>query len=143
MSQNPRKIHDLLNDFQVKKVHLAIVVDEYGGTSGIVTLEDIMEEIVGEIQDEFDDQHELNFTRLDSHNFLFDGKTLINDMCRVLGIDAYVFDAVRGSADSIAGLVLEQTNEMPKADQEITIVNFKFKVISVNKRRIEQIKVTI
>lgn len=102
-----------------------------------------MEEIVGEIQDEFDDQHELNFTRLDSHNFLFDGKTLINDMCRVLGIDAYVFDAVRGSADSIAGLVLEQTNEMPKADQEITIVNFKFKVISVNKRRIEQIKVTI
>jgi len=138
-----RKIHDLLNDFQVKKVHLAIVVDEYGGTSGIVTLEDIMEEIVGEIQDEFDDQHELNFTRLDSHNFLFDGKTLINDMCRVLGIDVYVFDAVRGSADSIAGLVLEQTNEMPKADQEITIVNFKFKVISVNKRRIEQIKVTI
>jgi len=102
-----------------------------------------MEEIVGEIQDEFDDQHELNFTRLDSHNFLFDGKTLINDMCRVLGIDVYVFDAVRGSADSIAGLVLEQTNEMPKADQEITIVNFKFKVISVNKRRIEQIKVTI
>ncbi len=138
-----RKIHDLLNDFQVKKLHMAIVVDEYGGTSGIVTLEDIMEEIVGEIKDEFDDQFDLNYTRLDSHNFIFDGKTLINDMCRVLGKDIYEMDDVRGAADSIAGLILEQTGEMPKRDQEIHIQNLKFKVISVNKRRIEKIQITV
>jgi len=138
-----RKIHDLLNDFQVKKLHMAIVVDEYGGTSGIVTLEDIMEEIVGEIKDEFDDQFDLNYTRLDSHNFIFDGKTLINDMCRVLGKDISEMDDVRGAADSIAGLILEQTGEMPKRDQEVHIQNLKFKVISVNKRRIEKIQVTV
>ncbi|NOT37465.1 MAG: gliding motility-associated protein GldE [Saprospiraceae bacterium] len=138
-----RKIHDLLHDFQVKKVHMAIVVDEYGGTSGLVTLEDIMEQIVGEIQDEFDDLHDLNYTILDKHNYIFEGKTLINDMCRVLGLDIYSFDAIRGSADSIAGLILEKTNEMPKHDQEIHIQNLKFKIIQVNKKRIEKVKVTI
>ena len=138
-----RKIHELLNDFQIKKLHMAIVVDEYGGTSGIVTLEDIMEEIVGEIKDEFDDQHELNFTRIDANNFIFDGKTLINDMCRVIGLDIFQLDEIRGSADSIAGLVLEQTSEMPKKDQELTILQYKFKVLSVTKKRIEKIQITI
>lgn len=138
-----RKIHDLLNDFQVKKVHMAIVVDEYGGTSGIVTLEDIMEEIVGEIKDEFDDHYDLNFSKIDSHNYIFDGKTLINDMCRVLSVDIFEFDGIRGPADSIAGLILEQTGEMPKKDHELTLVNLKFKIISVNKKRIEKIQVTL
>ena len=138
-----RKINELLNDFRDQHVHLAFVVDEYGGTNGIVTLEDIMEEIVGEIKDEFDEQHELNFIKIDSHNYIFDGKTLINDMCRVLGIDITIFDDARGNADSIAGLVLEHSGEMPKKDQELTIEGYKFKVNSVSKRRIEQIKVTI
>ena len=102
-----------------------------------------MEEIVGEIKDEFDDQHELNFTKLDLHNYLFDGKTLINDMCRVLGIDIYLFEDVRGNADSIAGLLLENLGEMPKKDQEIQIGACLFKVVAVSKKRIEQIKVTI
>jgi len=137
-----RKINDLLHDFQSKKVHMAIVVDEYGGTSGLVTLEDIMEQIVGEIQDEFDDLHDLNYTMLDQNNYIFEGKTLINDMCRVLGMDTNSFNNVRGSADSIAGLVLEHTSEMPKRDQEIQIQGIKFKIVQVDKRRIEKIKIT-
>jgi len=137
-----RKIHDLLNDFQVKKLHMAIVVDEYGGTSGIVTLEDIMEEIVGEISDEFDDHGDLNFTRLDANNYVFEGKTLINDMCRVVGVDLSDMDLHRGSADSIAGLILEHTGEMPKKDQELSILNIKLKVLSVSKKRIEKIQIT-
>jgi gliding motility-associated protein GldE len=138
-----RKINELLNDFREQHVHMAFVVDEYGGTNGIVTLEDIMEEIVGEIKDEFDEQHELNYTRLDPNNYIFDGKTLINDMCRVLGIDIILFDEARGNADSIAGLVLEHSGEMPKKDQQLNIAGYKFKVIAVTQRRIEQIKVTI
>jgi CBS domain containing-hemolysin-like protein len=138
-----RKINELLNDFRDQHVHMAFVVDEYGGTNGIVTLEDIMEEIVGEIKDEFDEQHELNFIKIDAHNYIFDGKTLINDMCRVLGIDITRFDEARGNADSIAGLILEHSGEMPKKDQELFIEELRFKVTSVNKRRIEQIKVTI
>ena len=137
-----RKIHDLLNDFQVKKLHMSIVVDEYGGTSGIVTLEDIMEEIVGEISGEFDDDGDLNFTRLDANNYVFEGKTLINDMCRVVGVDLSDMDLHRGSADSIAGLILEHTGEMPKKDQELSILNIKLKVLSVSKKRIEKIQIT-
>ncbi|MDQ3140675.1 MAG: gliding motility-associated protein GldE [Bacteroidota bacterium] len=138
-----RKINELLNDFQEKHVHMSFVVDEYGGISGIVTLEDIMEEIVGEINDEFDDQHELNYTRLDQNNYLFDAKTLINDMCRVLGIDIFVFDQARGNSDSIAGLLLENNGEMPRKDQEISICGYNFKVVSLTKKRIEQVKITI
>ncbi len=138
-----RKINDTLNDFREKHVHMAFVVDEYGGTNGIVTLEDIMEEIVGEIKDEFDEQHELNFIKIDPSTYLFDGKTLINDMCRVLGVDIYKFDDARGNADSIAGMLLEQYGEMPRKDQEIEIEHIKFKVTSVTKRRIEQIKVSL
>lgn len=124
-------------------MHLAFVVDEYGGTSGIVTLEDIMEEIVGEIKDEFDEQHELNYVKLDPNNYLFDGKTLINDMCRVLKVDIVSFDRVRGNADSIAGLVLEKLGEMPHKDQVVDINGLKFTIANVNKKRIEQIKITI
>ncbi len=138
-----RKINEILNDFREQHVHMAFVVDEYGGTNGIVTLEDIMEEIVGEIKDEFDEQHELNYIKLDSNTYLFDGKTLINDMCRVLGVDISRFEDARGNADSIAGLILEHSGDMPKKDQELLIEGLKFFVSSVSKRRIEQIKVTI
>lgn len=138
-----RKINDTLNDFREKHVHMGFVVDEYGGTNGIVTLEDIMEEIVGEIKDEFDEQHELNFVKIDPNTYVFDGKTLINDMCRVIGIDIYRFEDARGNSDSIAGLLLEQCGEMPRIDEEIEIENIKFKVTAVNKRRIEQIKVSL
>lgn len=138
-----KKINEVLDDLQEKHIHLAFVVDEYGGINGIVTLEDIMEEIVGEITDEFDDLQELNYTKLDPHNYLFDAKTLINDMCRVLGVDVYSFDELRGNADSIAGLILEKTGELPKKDQECEIGNIKFKIVAVNKKRIEQVKVTL
>ena len=137
-----RKINDILNDLQEKRLHMAFVVDEFGGISGLVTLEDIMEEIVGEIKDEFDDQHELNFSRLDHNNYLFDGKTLINDMCRVLGLDLFLFDELRGNSDSIAGLLLEQHGEMPKKDSVLRMAGHDFTVVSVSKKRIEQIKVT-
>lgn len=138
-----KKINEVLDDLQEKRIHLAFVVDEYGGTNGIVTLEDIMEEIVGEITDEFDDQNELNYTKLDAHTYLFDGKTLINDMCRILGIDVYQLDEHRGQADSIAGLVLEKTGELPKKDTEIEIIGLKFSTTAVSKKRIEQIKVKL
>ncbi len=138
-----RKINEILNDFREQHVHMAFVVDEYGGTNGIVTLEDIMEEIVGEIKDEFDEQHELNYIKLDPNTYLFDGKTLINDMCRVLGVDISKFEEARGNADSIAGLILEHSGDMPKKDQELIIEGYKFLVTSVSKRRIEQIKITI
>lgn len=138
-----KRINELLDDFRDQHMHLAFVVDEYGGTSGIVTLEDIMEEIVGEIKDEFDEQHELNYVKLDPNNYLFDGKTLINDMCRVLKVDIVSFDRVRGNADSIAGLVLEKLGEMPHKDQVVDINGLKFTIANVNKKRIEQIKITI
>lgn len=138
-----KRINELLDDFREQHMHLAFVVDEYGGTSGIVTLEDIMEEIVGEIKDEFDEQHELNYVKLDPHNYLFDGKTLINDMCRVLKVDIVSFDSVRGNADSIAGLVLEKLGELPHKDQVVEINGLKFTIANVTKKRIEQIKITV
>lgn len=118
-----KKINEVLDDLQEKHIHLAFVVDEYGGINGIVTLEDIMEEIVGEITDEFDDHQELNYTRLDSHTYLFDAKTLINDMCRVLGLDVYSFDELRGNADSIAGLILEKLEKCRRKIKNVKSVD--------------------
>ena len=138
-----KKIDDLLREFQKKRLHMAIVVDEYGGSSGIVTLEDIMEEIIGEIKDEFDDPIEVEYQKLDDFLYLFEGKTLINDFCRVIGLDTDTFDEIRGEADSIAGLILEQLGWLPQKDAEIQYEQFGFKVVSVNKRRIEKILVTI
>ncbi|HEX5625992.1 MAG TPA: transporter associated domain-containing protein, partial [Saprospiraceae bacterium] len=138
-----RKINEMLDDFREQHVHMAFVVDEYGGTNGIVTLEDIMEEIVGEIKDEFDEQHELNYVKIDPQTYVFEGKTLINDMCRVLDVDITRFDEARGNADSIAGLLLEQFGEMPKKDDEKIIESLTFKVKAVSKKRIEQIQVKI
>ncbi len=138
-----KKISDLLKEFQAQKLHMAIVVDEYGGTLGIVTLEDILEEVIGEIKDEFDDEIEVEFQKIDDYNYQFEGKTMLNDVCRIMGLDTNVFDEVRGDADSVAGLLLEMIGHIPKKDREIIYDDFKFKIIAVSKRRIEQILITI
>jgi putative hemolysin len=138
-----KKINDMLKEFQSSRMHMAVVVDEYGGTSGIVTMEDILEEVIGEIKDEFDDEVELQYQQLDAHNFLFEGKTLLNDVCRILDIDKSSFDKVRGEADSLAGLILENSGQLPKKGAEYRIQGIIFKILAVSKRRIEQIQVTL
>jgi len=138
-----KKINDLLKEFQIKHLHIAIVVDEYGGSSGIVTMEDIMEEVLGEIRDEFDPTNEFETVILDENNFVFEGKTLINDVCRTIGEDILVFDEIKGESDSIAGMILEITGELPKEGQELNHQQFKFKVLSVSNRRVEKIQLTI
>lgn len=138
-----KKIDDLLKEFQSKHLHIAIVVDEYGGSSGIVTLEDVMEEVIGEIQDEFDANSEVIFTKVDDKNYLFEGKTMLNDVCRIIGVDTNTFDDIKGESDSVAGLLLEIIGRIPKQDREITNQGFKFKVVAVNKRRIEEVLITL
>lgn len=138
-----KKINDLLKEFQLKHLHIAIVVDEYGGSAGIVTMEDIMEEILGEIRDEFDDQDEMNAVIIDESTYVFEGKTLINDVCRIIGEDISVFDEIKGESDSIAGMVLEITGELPDEGVVIYHKQFEFKVIAVTDRRVEKIQLTI
>ena len=138
-----KKIDDLLKDFQAHRRHMAIVVDEYGGTTGIVTLEDIMEEIIGEIRDEFDDIQEVEYTKIDDYNFLFEGKTMLNDVCRIIGVDTETFDNVSEESDSMAGMILEVIGFIPKKGREIMLEGFKFKIESVSKRRIEQVLITL
>ena len=138
-----KKINELLKQFQKERLHMAVVVDEYGGCSGIVTLEDILEEVIGEIKDEFDDNAEIEFKKLDEQNYIFEGKTLLNDVCRVLGIETDTFDDVKEDADSIAGLMLELAGHIPKINSEISFDQYHFKVVSVNKRRIKQVQITI
>lgn len=137
-----KKIDDLLEEFQKNKVHLAIVVDEYGGTSGIVTLEDVLEEIVGEITDEFDEEEKF-YTKLADNKYLFDGKTMLNDFYKVIGTEDTVFDDVKGEADTLAGLILELKGEIPLKNDTITCKNYVFTIEAVDNRRIKQIKVEI
>ncbi|MBN2347680.1 MAG: gliding motility-associated protein GldE [Bacteroidales bacterium] len=137
-----KMINDLLKEFQTNKIHLAIVVDEYGGTSGIVTLEDILEEIVGEITDEFDEE-DLHFTKINDNNYLFEGKILLNDFYKVVHINDTFFDEVKGDADTLAGLILELRGEIPKKDDKLSYKNYVFKIKSVDDRRIKQIHLTI
>lgn len=133
-------IDDLLSDFRDNRVHFAIVVDEFGGTSGIITLEDIMEEIVGDIKDEFDeDEH--NFRKIDDHAYIFEGRMLINDMCRIMGIPHATFAEVRGESDSVAGLVLEIAGKFPSVNEQVSLDLYDFTVLSVDKLRIEKVKV--
>lgn len=136
-----KKIDDLLKEFQEKKVHLAIVVDEYGGSAGIVTLEDIIEEIVGEINDEFDDE-EIVYSRLDNENFVFEGKTTLINMCRIIDIEYSDIEPYVADADTIAGLLLELNGKLPEKEQIIDCEKLRFKVESVDKRRIKRVKVT-
>lgn len=135
-------IEDLLQDFRNKHIHFAVVVDEFGGTSGIVTLEDIMEEIIGDIQDEFDDEMSIN-KKIDDNTYIFEGKTMINDVCKALNLPVETFDKVRGDSDSLAGLVLEIAGEFPQVNEEITSTGFNFVPLEINKNRIEKVKVTI
>jgi len=137
-----KKIDDLLKDFKEKRMHMAIVVDEYGGTSGVATMEDVMEEIFGEINDEFD-VDETNYSKLDDTTYVFEGKILINDMCRLMDIDTDVFDGIRGSADSLSGLLLEIAGKIPAINTELTYTNFRFLIESVDKRRIKRVKINI
>ena len=139
-----KKLDDLLKEFQEKKIHLAIVVDEYGGTSGIVTLEDIIEEIVGDISDEFDDE-DLIFSKLDDHNYVFEGKTTLKDFYRVLKLedDEALFEAHKGESETIAGFVLETSGSFPRKGVKINFHNYTFTVEALDKKRLKQIKVTI
>ncbi len=137
-----KKIDDLLEEFQKNKVHMAIVVDEYGGSSGIVTMEDVLEEIVGEITDESDEEEKF-YTRLSENRYLFDGKTLLNDFYKVTGLEDNIFDDVKGEADTLAGLILELKGEFPEKNDTITCKNCVFAIEAVDNRRIKQIKVEI
>jgi len=136
-----RKINELLKDFQREHLHMAIIVDEYGGTSGIITMEDVIEEVIGDIKDEFDEDQELEYRRLSDHEFIFEGKTMLIDVCRVMDIDKSSFDLVDGDADSLAGLVLDLNGRMPVVGQKISFPPFAFTVLSVSPKRIERIKV--
>jgi gliding motility-associated protein GldE len=137
-----KHIEDLLQDFRTRRIHFAIVVDEFGGTSGIVTLEDIMEEIIGEIKDEFDDEESIN-KKIDDNNYIFEGKFMINDACKAMGLPIDTFDSVRGDSDSVAGLVLEIAGEFPQANSQVTSGDFTFIPLEINKNRIDKIKIII
>lgn len=135
-----KKINDLLKEFQEKKIHMAVVVDEYGGTSGIITLEDILEEIVGEINDEFDIEETI-YSKVDSKNFVFEGRTLLKDFCKITGIDYAGFSDIKGEADTIAGLILEVKQELPYKGEKISFMGFDLIVDAVDNRRIKRIRV--
>ena len=137
-----KKLDDLLKDFQGMKSHLAIVVDEYGGTSGIVSLEDVIEEIVGDISDEFDDEN-INFSQIDDRNYLFEGKINLKDFYRIIDVDENLFELRKGEAETLAGFILEILGNFPKKGQKIHFENCLFTIEVVDKKRVKQIKVTI
>jgi putative hemolysin len=137
-----KKIDDLLQDFQEKRVHMAVVVNEYGETEGLVTLEDIIEEIVGDIRDEFDEE-EIGFTKLDNHTYIFESKTLLTDFCKVLDLDFNTFDKVRGESESLGGLLLELFGRLPNASEEISFGAYVFRVVSADNKRIKKVRVTV
>jgi putative hemolysin len=137
-----KKIDDLLRDFQNDKIHIAIVVDEYGGTSGLVTLEDIIEEIIGDISDEFDDD-QIVYTKIDDHNYVFEGKTSLIDLYKVLKIDGEDFEQEKGESDTIAGFLIEQAGKILLKNEKVTFKNYTFIIEAADKRRIKRIKITI
>ena len=137
-----KKLDNLLKDFQSMKSHLAIVVDEYGGTSGLVSLEDVIEEIVGDISDEFDDEN-INFSQIDDKNYLFEGKINLKDFYRIIEVDEDLFEIKKGEAETLAGFILEILGNFPKKDQKIAFENCLFTIEGVDQKRIKQIKVTI
>jgi gliding motility-associated protein GldE len=137
-----KKINDLLKEFQIKKIHMAVVIDEYGGTSGIITLEDVLEEIVGEITDE-SDEDETRFRKIDERTYIFEGKILLNDFFKIIEVEDDPFEDVRGESETLAGLILELTGEIPQKGQVIKYRNFNFRIESADKRRIKEIRFEI
>jgi putative hemolysin len=137
-----KKIDSLLKDFQEKRVHMAIVVDEYGGTSGLITLEDIIEEIVGEINDEFDDE-DVAYNKIDNNTFIFEGKTSLHDFCKIINEDPGIFEEVKGESESLGGLLLEMASKLPRVGDRITFDKFHFTAVSVDNRRIKRIRIFI
>ena len=138
-----KKIDDLLRDFQENKIHIAIVVDEFGGTSGLVTLEDVLEEIVGEINDEYDDEVERLYTKLNYNTYIFQGKTLLSDLCRILNISDEEFSEVEGSADTLAGLLLELKGDFPSVHEIINYSRYQFEILAIEERRISRVKLVV
>lgn len=134
---------ELLQEFKLEKIHMAIVVDEYGGCSGIVTMEDLLEEVTGDIRDEFDVENDVRYRKIDAHNYLFEGQTLLNDVCRIAGLSPGAFDEVRNTADTLAGLALTLKGDIPSAGTEIVWEQYQLTIIAANNRRIEQLKLTI
>jgi CBS domain containing-hemolysin-like protein len=137
-----KKIDDLLRDFQENKVHFAIVVDEFGGTSGLITLEDILEEIVGEINDEYDEEDH-QYVRVNTNTYIFEGKTLLSDFYKILKIDDDAFEEVEGDADTLAGLLLELKGDFPSLHERLEYGQFKFEIVELDGHRISKIKVII
>ena len=137
-----KKINDLLKEFQVNKIHMAIVIDEYGGSSGIVTLENILEAIIGPVEDEYDDEESI-YTKISENQYIVEGKILLNDFYKILNVNENIFNDIKGDADTLAGLILELRGEIPEKDEKISYKKFIFKVISVDKRRIIKIHVTV
>ena len=135
-----KKIDSLLRDFQEKRVHMAIVVDEYGGTSGLITLEDIIEEIVGEINDEFDES-DVRYNKLDENTYVFEGKTSLNDFCKIIGEDSILFEQVKGESESLGGLLLEIHSKLPRAGEKVYYDKYVFTVVAVDSKRIKRIRV--
>ena len=135
-----KKLDDLLKEFQHKKIHLAIVVDEYGGTSGIITLEDVLEEIVGEISDEFDTD-DISYSKLDNYTYIFEGKTGLNDLFKIIDLeDNSIFNGIKKDSDTLAGLVIEMAGKIPQKNEKINYKNFTFIIEAADKRRIKRIK---
>ena len=138
----PKLIEDLLKDFQQKRIHFAVVVDEFGGTSGIVTMEDILEEVIGDIKDEFDEEESASY-KVDDDNYIFEGKIMIHDMCRIMKLPMDTFDKIKGESESLAGLVLEVAGEFPTTDWVIPCGDFEFAIMQADNNRIQLVKVTI
>ncbi|WP_436518052.1 gliding motility-associated protein GldE [Ekhidna sp. To15] len=138
-----KKIDDLFKDFQEKQVHIAVVIDEYGGTSGLITMEDVIEEIVGEINDEFDDESDVAYNKLDNQTFIFEGKTSLNDFCKITNSDISIFDQLKGESESLGGLLLEINTKLPSAGEKIRVSHFVFTVVAVDQRRIKRIRAYI
>lgn len=137
-----KKIDALLKDFQEKRVHMAIVVDEYGGTSGLITLEDVIEEIVGEINDEFDDE-DIAYSKLDKYTYLFEGRTTLNDFCKILEVSPNTFEKVKGESESLGGLLLEINTKLPSAGEKVYFDRYVFTVVAVDNKRIKKVRVFI
>lgn len=143
LAPESKRISELLQEFKQEKIHMAIVVDEYGGSAGIVTMEDILEEVTGDIRDEFDEESDIRYRKLDDQNYLFEGQILLNDVCRIVGLPAEAFDPVRGNADTLAGLALELRGDIPKTGTEIPWNGYLLTVLAADSRKISQLKFTL